>query len=84
MLKIKVEGAEKVSALDYNSIPVGSVFTHVENLDTVPEHGIVYLKCEDGNAVMLNFNVGQIVDRDDFVLDKKFWVVLDSTLVIQR
>lgn len=82
MLKIKAE--DTATVLDYDSIPVGSVFTYVKSVDTVPEQGMVYLKCNDGNSVMLNFNVGQIEESDDFVLDKKLWVVLDSILVIQR
>ncbi len=84
MLKIEGQTKDKLNLLDYNSIPEGAVFTYVEDVDTVPNRGILFLKCQDGSSVMLNVNPGQIEDIDGFVQDEKLWVVLDSTLIIKR
>jgi len=83
MLKIEAAELDKVGTVTYEDIPVGSIFTYKEHVDTVPKHGIMYLKCRDGRSVMLNANCGQVEEGACFV-NEKFWVVLDATLVIKR
>lgn len=84
MLKIEKSTERNVVAVDYKSIPEGAVFTYIDDVDTAPDDGVLYLKCQQGYCVMLNSSPGRVEEDEDFIQDELIWVILDATLVIKQ